>query len=84
VIAGGSRIDSPAQRQARGAPRARALLSDGRRPDPLPLAVGDRVLMVLSAPDCGSNAPNGPANINPTYSASIVERLVVGDKVTTH
>jgi predicted secreted protein len=60
------------------------LLPDGRRPDTQALAVGDRVLMVLSAPDSASNAPNIPANLNQTYSASIVERLVVGDKVVTH
>ena len=64
--------------------RARVLLADGRGLGPLTLAVGDRVLMVLNAQDSGSNAPNGPANINPTYSASIVERLVVVDKVISH
>jgi hypothetical protein len=65
--------------------RARVLLPDGRGADTQPLAVGDRVLMVLKAPpDSGSLAPSTPANVNQTYLASIVERLVVGDKVITH
>ena len=64
--------------------RARVLLPDGRRADTQPLAVGDRVLIVLSSSDSGSPAPNSSVNIKRIYTASIVERLVVGDKVITH
>lgn len=64
--------------------RARVLLPDGKGIDSLPLAVGDRVLMVLSALGSKPLAPNVPANVNQTYFASIVERIVVGDKVITH
>lgn len=63
---------------------ARVLLPDGRRADTQPLAVGDRVLIVLSSSDSGPPAPNNFVNINRIYTASLVERLVVGDKVITH
>jgi hypothetical protein len=39
------------------------------------------VLMVLTGPDSGSAEPG---NGSPTYSASIVERVVQGDKIITH
>jgi len=52
---------------------ARVLLPDGKQTDKLPLAIGDRVLMVLTGPDAGSK-----------YSASIVERVEPGDKIITH
>ena len=55
--------------------RARVLLPDGKQPDKLPLAIGDRVLIVLSGPTSG---------VDQSYSASIIERLVQGDKVATH
>jgi hypothetical protein len=61
--------------------RARVLLPDGKRTDKLPLAVGNRVLMVLTGPDSRSA---GPGSVSPTYSASIVERVVQGDKLLTH
>ncbi len=52
---------------------ARILLADGKQADKQPLAVGDRVLMVLSEPD-----------VNQTYVASLIERIVEGDKMTSH
>jgi hypothetical protein len=61
--------------------RARVLLPDGKQTDKLPLAVGDRVLMVLTGPDAGSAEPG---SVRATYSASIVERVVQGDKIITH
>ena len=61
--------------------RARVLLPDGKETDKLPLAVGDRVLMVLTVPE--SRSPE-PSIVSRTYSASIVERVVQGDKITTH
>ena len=61
--------------------RARVLLPDGKQTDKLPLAVGDRVLIVLTGPDSGSAEP---ASVSRTYSASIVERVVQGDKIITH
>ena len=61
--------------------RARVLLPDGKQTDELPLAVGDRVLMVLTGPDSGSAEPG---RVSPTYSASIVERVVQSDKIITH
>jgi hypothetical protein len=61
--------------------RARVLLPDGKQIDKLPLAVGDRVLMVLTGPDLGSAEPG---SVSLTYSASIVERVVQGDKIITH
>ena len=64
--------------------RARVLLPDGRRADTQQLAVGDRVLIVLSSSHSGSPEPNFSVNIKRIYTASIVERLVVGDKVITH
>jgi len=63
---------------------ARILLADGKEPDRRPLAVGDRVLVVLSEPDSGSPAAAGPRDDNQTYFASIVERIVQGDKMITH
>lgn len=63
---------------------ARVLLPDGKQADKLPLAVGDRVLMVLSGPDPASPAPGNPRNVNQTYFASIIERVVQSDKVITH
>lgn len=61
--------------------RARVLLPDGKQTDKLPLAIGDRVLMVLTGPDSGSAEPG---SVSPTYFASIVERVVQGDKIITH
>lgn len=60
---------------------ARVLLPDGKQNDKQPLAVGDRVLMVLTGPDSGSAEPG---RVSPMYSASIVERVVQGDKLITH
>jgi hypothetical protein len=64
--------------------RARVLLPDGKQADTLPLTAGDRVLMVLSRPDSGSPAPGSPGNVNQTYFASTIERIVYSDKITTH
>jgi len=64
--------------------RARVLLPDGKQSDKLPLVVGDRVLMVLSGPDPGSPPPGSPGNVNQTYFASIIERIVQSDRITTH
>jgi len=61
--------------------RARILLPNGKQADKLPLAVGDHVLMVLTGTDSGSAEPG---SVSPTYSASIVERVVQGDKIITH
>jgi len=62
---------------------ARVLLPDGKQVDGAPLAVGDRVLMVLSGPASGP-APNGPGNVSQTYFASTIERIVDSDKIVTH
>ena len=61
--------------------RARVLLPDGRQADRVPLAVGDRVLMVLTGPPSG---PPVPGNVSFTYYASIVERVIQSDKIVTH
>jgi hypothetical protein len=63
---------------------ARVVLPDGKQTDTLPLAVGDRVLMVLGQPDSGSPTPGGPANVNQTYFASTIEHVVYSDKIITH
>jgi hypothetical protein len=60
---------------------ARVLLPDGKQTDHQPLAIGDRVLMVLTGPDAGSAETGG---VSATYSASIVERVIQGDKIITH
>lgn len=60
---------------------ARVLLPDGRQVDKVPLAVGDRIVVVLNGPD---TEPPGPGDPNQTYPASIVERIVQGDRITTH
>jgi hypothetical protein len=62
---------------------ARVLLHDGRRPDAVPLATGDHVLMVLSGPDLALPPPNR-LNREKPYSACIVERIVASDKVIGH
>jgi hypothetical protein len=61
--------------------RARVLLPDGRQADKVPLAVGDRVLMVLTGPDPGPPVPGSGSH---TYYASIVERVIQSDKIVTH
>lgn len=60
---------------------ARLLLPDGRRADKVPLAVGDHVVAVLTGPNSGSPLPGSASQ---TYSASIVERVIKGDKIVTH
>jgi len=60
---------------------ARVLLPDGKQTDKLPLAIGDHVLMVLTRSSASSTEPGGA---RPTYSASLVERIVQGDRVITH
>jgi hypothetical protein len=64
--------------------RARVLLPDGKQADKLPLAVGDRVLMVLRGPGSGLPEPSSPGNISQTYLASIIERIADSDKIITH
>lgn len=65
---------------------ARVLLPDGKQADTQPLAVGDHVLMVLRGPaDSESPAPLGKlANVDRTYFASTIERIVYDDKIVTH
>ena len=64
---------------------ARVLLPDGKEADTQPLAVGDRVLMVLRGPDSEGPAPLGKlANLDRTYFASTIERIVYNDKIVTH
>jgi hypothetical protein len=63
---------------------ARVLLANGTQADKVPLAVGDRVVMVLSEPNSGPPATITPRELNLTYSALIVERIVAGDKLITH
>jgi hypothetical protein len=58
---------------------AKVFLADGRRIDKRPLAVGDRVLVVLKIP---KEESSGPSALEQIYSASVVERLVVADTVT--
>jgi hypothetical protein len=60
--------------------RARIFLPDGRQVDKVPLAVGDRVLVVLTS----EGRARAPGNINHTYSAAIVERLALSDKIVAH
>jgi hypothetical protein len=64
---------------------ARVLLPNGKQADKRPLAVGDQVVMVLSAPDAGSAAtPGSLPNVSRTSFATIIERIVPNDKVITH
>jgi hypothetical protein len=64
---------------------ARVLLPNGKEADTQPLAVGDRVLMVLRGPDSEGPAPLGKlANLDRTYFASAIERIVYNDKIVTH
>lgn len=64
---------------------ARVLLPDGKQADMQPLAVGDRVLMVLRGPDSEGPAPPGKSpNLDRTYFASTIERIVYNDKIVTH
>jgi hypothetical protein len=64
--------------------RARVLLPDGKQADERPLAVGDRVLMVLSGPESESPVPGSRLNVSPICFASIIERVVQGDRIVTH
>lgn len=61
--------------------RARVLLPDGRQADRVPLAVGDRVLAVLTGTDSDSSLPD---SVSHTYLASVVERVVQTDKIVSH
>jgi hypothetical protein len=64
---------------------ARVLLPDGKQADKRPLAVGDQVVMVLSAENAGAAAPPGSLpNVSRTNIAAIIERIVQSDKVITH
>lgn len=64
--------------------RARVLMPDGKQADQVPLAVGDRVVMVLSQPESGSPAPGGSQNVNQIYIAAVIERVVQSGTITTH
>jgi hypothetical protein len=59
---------------------AQVLLPDGTQPDTRPLAVGDRVLMVLNGPPAAV-APDAAAHV---YRACVLERVVESDKIVTH
>lgn len=63
--------------------RARFLLPDGKREDKKPLAVGDRVLLVLTGHVSIQPVP-GNLNVGPPYLASVVERVVQSDTIATH
>jgi hypothetical protein len=63
---------------------ARVLLPDGRSVDARPLAVGDRVLMVLKGFNSSSLTPGALANLQQKYFATIVERIAASDKIVTH
>lgn len=63
---------------------ARFLLPDGTRTDKKPLAIGDRVLVVLTGPVPLQPKPGSPPNVNSPYFASIVERIVQHDAIATH
>jgi hypothetical protein len=64
---------------------ARILLPDGKQADTEPLAVGDRVLMVLRGMDSEANVPLSKlGNVDRTYVASTIERIVYSDKIVTH
>jgi hypothetical protein len=60
---------------------SRILQPDGRRPDPRPLAIEDRVLMVLSSTE---EAAAGSGIEHAVIHAVIVERLATGDKIVSH
>ena len=64
--------------------RARVLLPDGKRADMLPLAVGDRVLMVLDGAGAGTPESGRSGNIDRTYFASTIERIADSDRIVTH
>jgi hypothetical protein len=64
--------------------RARVLLPDGKQTDKVPLAVGDRVLMVLNLPDSGPPVSFSPTNNNQIYFASTIERVVQSDTIVSH
>jgi hypothetical protein len=59
----------------------RLFLPDGRQADKVPLAVGDHVVAVLTGPNSGSPLRGGARQ---TYFASVVERVIKGDKIVTH
>ena len=63
---------------------ARILMPDGKKIDTQPLAVNDRVLMVLSGADAASPEPRNLENSNHIYSASIIEHLAHGDVLAMH
>lgn len=63
---------------------ARFLLPDGTRADKQPLAVGDRVLVVLNSPVSLQPVLGSPPNAGPPYFASIIERVVQSDRIVTH
>jgi hypothetical protein len=64
--------------------RARMLLPDGKQVDKRPLAVGDRVLMVLREPGSASPESSSPGSSSRTYFASIIERIADSDKIIAH
>lgn len=60
---------------------ARILLADGKKIDKQPLAVGDRVVVLVSEP---ASPPPAAPGVNRAYAASIIERVVQGDRMVTH
>lgn len=61
--------------------RAKVFFPDGKRIDKRPLAVGDRVVMILKGPSSQSSLPSARER---TYSASIIERLMVDSSSSAH
>ena len=59
---------------------ARFLLADGQRTDPKPLAVGERVIVLLSMPYI--QPPVTPRTPPSIYAATVIERQAVADSIT--
>ena len=64
--------------------RARVLLPDGKQTDERLLAVGDRVVMVVSGPEPESPVPGSRPKVSPMYYASVIERVLQSDRIVTH
>jgi hypothetical protein len=64
--------------------RGRVLFPDGQQADQRPLAVGDRLLLVLTGSQLDMASNSSARDMNRIYSASIIERIVQTDTITTH
>lgn len=60
---------------------AKVFFSDGKRIDNRPLAIGDRVVMILKRPSSQSSLPSAREQ---TYSASVIERLITEGSAGAH